>query len=309
MIINTGQRTDIPAFYSKWFINRIKDGYVLVRNPYYPNLVTKFILNPEVVDVIGFCSKNPRPMFQYLDELKRFSQFWYITITGFEKDIEPNVPAINQVIEDFKYLSNKVGIFSICWRYTPIIINEKYTLKRHIETFKYIAESLKGFTSLVVFGFLDLYDKLKKNHQELKDCTDEEKIIIAKEFSKIAKENNMELRLCSKEKWLSDYGIDVNGCMRIEDYERAISTKLVIEKKSQARKGYCTCYLSNDIGAYNSCLHFCSYCYANKDKNEVLKNNALHDDNSPFLIGNLKEDDVIKDYPSKSNKSDEITLF
>ena len=84
MIINTGQRTDIPAFYSKWFINRIREGFVLVRNPYNPKLVTKFKLNPNVVDVIGFCTKNPKPMFQYLDELKPFGQFWYISITGFD---------------------------------------------------------------------------------------------------------------------------------------------------------------------------------------------------------------------------------
>ena len=85
MIINTGQRTDIPAFYSKWFVNRLKDGYVMVRNPYYPKLVTKFILNPKVVDVIGFCSKNPSPMFEYLDYLKPYGQFWYVTITCFQK--------------------------------------------------------------------------------------------------------------------------------------------------------------------------------------------------------------------------------
>ena len=104
MIINTGQRTDIPAFYSKWFINRIKEGYVLVRNPYYPSLVTKFILDPKVVDVIGFCTKNPRPMFQYFDQISQFKQFWYISITCFGKDIEPNVPHVNEVIEDFKFL-------------------------------------------------------------------------------------------------------------------------------------------------------------------------------------------------------------
>lgn len=138
MIINTGQRTDIPAFYSMWFINRIREGYVLVRNPYYPSLVTKFLLNPDVVDVIGFCTKNPRPMFKYLDELKPFSQFWYISITGFDKDIEPNVPSIDQVIEDFKFLSDKVGKNAIALRYTPIIINEKNTLQRHIDTFEYI---------------------------------------------------------------------------------------------------------------------------------------------------------------------------
>lgn len=309
MIINTGQRTDIPAFYSKWFMNRIREGYVLVRNPYYPSLVTKFLLNPDVVDVIGFCTKNPRPMFKYLDELKPFGQFWYISITGFDKDIEPNVPSIDQVIEDFKFLSDKVGKNAIALRYTPIIINEKYTLQRHIDTFEYITSKLEGYTSLAVFGFVDIYDKLKRNHPEIIDCDDSLKIIIAKEFLKIANKHHMELRLCSKEKWLSSYGIDVNGCMRLEDYERAIGFSLKLTKKMEARRGYCTCYLSNDIGSYNSCLHLCSYCYANGNPNLVLSNFKKHDDDSPFLIGNISPDDKIRLAKQESWKEIQGKLF
>lgn len=309
MIINTGQRTDIPAFYSKWFINRIREGYVLVRNPYYPSLVTKFLLNPDVVDVIGFCTKNPRPMFKYLDELKPFGQFWYISITGFDKDIEPNVPSIDQVIEDFKFLSYKVGKNAIALRYTPIIINEKYTLQRHIDTIEYITSKLEGYTSLAVFGFVDIYDKLKRNHPEIIDCDDSLKIIIAKEFLKIANKHHMELRLCSKEKWLSSYGIDVNGCMRLEDYERAIGFSLTQTKKMEARRGYCTCYLSNDIGSYNSCLHLCSYSYANGNSNLVLSNFIKHDDDSPFLIGNISPDDKIRLAKQESWKEIQGKLF
>ena len=309
MIINTGQRTDIQAFYSKWFINRIREGYVLVRNPYYPSLVTKFLLNPDVVDVIGFCTKNPRPMFKYLDELKPFGQFWYISITGFDKDIEPNVPSIDQVIEDFKFLSYKVGKNAIALRYTPIIINEKYTLQRHIDTFEYITTKLEGYTSLAVFGFVDIYDKLKRNHPEIIDCDDSLKIIIAKEFLKIANKHHMELRLCSKEKWLSSYGIDVNGCMRLEDYERAIGFSLTPTKKMEARKGYCSCYLSSDIGSYNSCLNLCSYCYANGNSNLVLSNFKKHDEDSPFLIGNISPDDKIRLAKQESWKEIQGKLF
>ncbi|MBO7450040.1 MAG: DUF1848 family protein, partial [Clostridiales bacterium] len=113
MIINTGQRTDIPAFYPKWLANRFDEGFVMVRNPYNPSMVSKFILDPSVVDVIGFCSKNPAPFFPYLDKVKDYGQFWYVTITAYGKDIEPNVPDKEQVIESFKFLSSKVGIDSI----------------------------------------------------------------------------------------------------------------------------------------------------------------------------------------------------
>ncbi|MBR1581864.1 MAG: DUF1848 domain-containing protein [Bacilli bacterium] len=309
MIINTGQRTDIPAFYSKWFINRIKEGFVMVRNPFVPNIVTKFKLTPDVVDLIGFCTKNPRPLLQYMDLLKPFGQYRSITITAFDKDIEPNVPPIDEVIKDFQYISNIVGKNAIVWRYTPIIINEKYTIERHLKTFDYIAKSVSNFTDTVIYGFIDFYDKLIANHPEIKDCSDEDKITLTKEFIKIAKKYNLTLKLCSKEKWLSEYGVDASGCMKISDYEKAINANLNIDKKSQGRKGYCACYLANDIGAYNSCLHFCSYCYANGSKETILKNYKNHDDNSPLLIGNINENDTIKEAKQSSNKSMQITLF
>lgn len=309
MIINTGQRTDIPAFYSKWFMNRVREGFVMVRNPFYPTIVTKFKLDPEVVDVIGFCTKNPRPMFPYLDELKPFGQFWYVSITAFDKDLEPNVPPIDQVIEDFKYLSKKVGKNAMGWRYTPIIVNDKYTVERHIKTFEYIAKELKDYITLAVFGFVDIYDKLKRNHPEIKDCSDEDKITIAKAFKEIADKYNLDLRLCSKEKWLSNYGIDVDGCMRLEDYERSIKSSLDIKQKMQARKGYCSCYLSNDIGEYNSCLHLCSYCYANGNKQQIIKNYKNHDDNSPLLIGHLNTNDKIRDAKQISYKNKQLFLL
>ena len=300
MIINTGMRTDIPAFYSKWLLNRIREGFVYVRNPYYPKNVTKFLLDPKVVDVIGFCTKNPHPMLEHLDEIKNFRQFWYVSITIFGKDMEPNVPHVDKVIEDFKILSNKLGKNAVGWRYTPIIINDKYPLSRHIKAFEYIASKLEGYTNLCVYGFVDLYDKLKRNHPEIKDCSDEDKITLTKEFIKIAKKHNLELRLCSKEKWLKDYGVDIDGCMRLSDYERAANVKLKPKNKMQARKGYCACFLSNDIGSYNSCMHLCSYCYANGNKNLVFNNYKKHDDFSPFLIGNLEKGDVVREARQES---------
>lgn len=309
MILNTGQRTDIPAFYAKWFHNRLKEGFVMVRNPYYPKLVTKFALDPKVVDVIGFCTKNPRPLFPYLEELKPFGQIWHISITGFEKDLEPNVPKIEEVIKDFQFLSKRLGAKAMNWRYTPIIVNEKYTVERHIKTFEEIASQLEGYTANAIFGFLNRYPKLSKIHPELKDCSDEEKILLSKAFLEIAKRHKMNLRLCSKEKWLVGYGIDVDGCMRIEDYERSIGARLDVKEKMEARKGYCACFLSNDIGAYNSCPHLCAYCYANGRKEEVLRNFKTHDDDSPLLLGHLKEDDQIHEAKQTSFLKRQITLF
>ena len=140
MIINTGQRTDIPAFYAEWFANRIKEGFVCVRNPYNHSQVNRYRLDPSVVDVIGFCTKNPAPMFPYMDLLKEFGQYWFVTLTPYGRDIEPGVPDKHRLIEDFKTLSGMVGIDSICWRYDPIFLSDKYTSEYHLHAFRKIAE-------------------------------------------------------------------------------------------------------------------------------------------------------------------------
>lgn len=111
MILSAGMRTDIPAFYSEWFMNRVKDGYVYVRNPYYKSKVTKYIISPDVIDLLCFGTKNPHPMLKYIDELKEnYKMLWYITITPYGKDIEPNVMDKKQVIADVKELSKKIRI-------------------------------------------------------------------------------------------------------------------------------------------------------------------------------------------------------
>jgi hypothetical protein len=162
---------------------------------------------------------------------------------------------------------------------------------------------------LATFGFLDIYPKLERNHKDLKDTDDKTKIEISLEFKRIAKKSNMELRLCSKEKWLKEYDIDVNGCMRLEDYERSIGKNLIIKKRMDARKNYCSCLISNDIGMYNTCPHLCKYCYANGDKKIIIDNYMMHNPNSPLLIGDIKEDDIIKDANQESYIDRRISLF
>ncbi len=128
MTINTGQRTDIPAFYPKWLANRFKEGVVCVRNPFNEESVSRYKLSPDTVDVVGFCSKNPAPFFEYMDVIKDYGQYWFVTITPYGRDIEPGVPDKHKILEDFKELSNMVGINSIGWRYDPILVTDIYTV-------------------------------------------------------------------------------------------------------------------------------------------------------------------------------------
>ncbi|MBQ6222656.1 MAG: DUF1848 domain-containing protein [Solobacterium sp.] len=299
MIINTGQRTDIPAFYAKWFANRLKEGFVCVRNPYNPNQVSRYRLDPAVVDVIGFCTKNPEPMFPYMDLLKDYGQYWFVTLTSYGRDIEPNVPDKHRLLEDFKKLSAIVGVNSIGWRYDPIFISERYTMDYHLRAFQQIAEELSGYTETVVISFIDLYPKVRKNFPEAQEVTREQRLTLGKEIIKIASEHGMTVKPCAEGDELSVYGADCSGCMKISDYEKAIGKHLNVPKKKGAREA-CACYLSCDIGAYNTCKHLCRYCYANTEPSKVLAQSRLHDPKSPFLIGNYKDDDLIHDVPQKS---------
>ncbi len=299
MIINTGQRTDIPAFYARWFANRLKDGYVCVRNPYNPEQVSRYRLDPSVVDVIGFCTKNPAPMFQYMELLKDYGQYWFVSLTPYGRDIEPNVPDKHQLIEDFKRLSGIVGIDSVGWRYDPIFLSDRYTMEYHISAFEQIAAALDGYTGTVVISFIDLYPKVRRNFPEAREVSKEDRIIIGRKIIEIAKSHGMTVKPCAEGNDLAPFGADCSGCMKISDYERAIGKNLDVPKKKGARPE-CACYLSCDIGAYNTCRHFCRYCYANAERTKVIEQSGLHDPESPFIIGNYMKNDKIHDVPQKS---------
>ena len=187
MIISTGMRTDIPAFYSEWFVNRIKEGYVLVRNPYRREWVTRYELTPEVVDAIAFCTKNPAPMMKYMDILKPFGQYWFVTITPYGREIEPNVPDKKKVMEDFITLSKTLGINCVGWRYDPIFITDKYSIDKHISEFESMAKTLSGYTKVCVISFIDLYEKVKRNFPEARTVKPNERIEIGKAFAEIGK--------------------------------------------------------------------------------------------------------------------------
>ena len=299
MIINTGQRTDIPAFYAEWFANRLKEGFVCVRNPYNLHQVSRYRLDPSVVDVFGFCTKNPAPMFPYMDLLKDYGQYWFVTITAYGRDIEPNVPDKHKLLEDLKKLSDMVGIDAVGWRYDPIFVSEKYSVGYHLRAFEQISSALEGYTGTAVISFIDLYPKVKRNFPEAREVTKEQRLTLGREIIQIASNHGMTVKPCAEGDELAAYGADCGGCMLISDYEKAVGRRLKAPKRKGAR-AECACYLACDIGAYNTCRHLCKYCYANAEPEKVLAKSKLHDPRSPFLIGTYREGDIIHDVPQKS---------
>lgn len=310
MIINTGQRTDIPAFYSQWFINRIREGYVVARNPFNPHQLTRYLLDPRLVDGICFCTKNPSPMIPFLPELSPFRQIWHVTITPYGREIEPFVPPVDEVLQSFRKLSEMVGKERIFWRYDPIFISDTWTMERHMSAFSRMAAALRGYTSSCVFSFIDLYSKTIRNFPEVRRVTHEEQEILVRRMVPIAKDNGMTLISCAEDPKLAALGVDTHGCMAKEKIERAwgISLKIPASAGAEARKG-CPCLLGHDIGDYNSCIHFCRYCYANYDRVAVLGNRKRHNPTSPCLIGEIGPDDHITDARQESWIEREISLF
>lgn len=309
MIIQTGMRTDIPAFYSRWFLNRLRVGVVCVRNPFNASQVTRYELDPSVVDAIGFCTKNPTPMLAHLDALAEYGQYWFVTITAYGPDIESRVPPCERVVESFRALSRELGPQCVGWRYDPIIVDEVHTPAWHEREFERLCVALEGYTRTCVISFLERYKKVARNYPEARETPRDVWLSLGRRLVKIASSHGIVVKPCGAcREELEGTGADCGGCMTRETYEEALGCRLDFPSGHAARSE-CACFLTADIGAYNSCGHLCRYCYANNDPEAVRRNMERHDPESPFLIGGYEPGDVVHDAVQKSWKQPQLTLF
>ena len=288
MILNVSGRTDIVAFYSKWFMNRYKEGYVDVRNPFYPKFVSRIYFDD--VDLIVFCTKNPLPILSFLDKIDKPIIF-HVTLTPYGKDIEPNVMPKGKIIEAIKRLSKIVGVDNVYVRYDPILINDKYDVNFHIKAFESLCIKLNGYIKHIIVSFVDDYKNVRNNMYVLKLKKIDASIykIIGQNFSRIARENGMTVQTCFEKNDLSCYGFISSPCV-----SRELALSLTGKKFSKWKARDCGCAEMVDIGFYNTCSHFCKYCYANYDEKKVNANIKNHDDASSLLVGYLNDDDEIK---------------
>ncbi len=292
MILNVSGRCDIVAFYSEWFMNRYREGYVDVRNPFNPKLVSR--IRFDNVDAILFCTKNPRPILKYIEEIDKPILF-HVTLTPYKKEIEPGVPSKKEVIEDIKILSRKIGIDNLVVRYDPIFLSEDYSVSYHQKAFEKMCSLLEGSVKTIVVSFIDIYKNVLRNRSILKfrEFTEEDYKAIGTSFSESAKRHGMTVQTCYEKRNLEEYGFKVDTCISpIKAFELTGKTY----KPWTARKeGKCGCVEMVDIGVYNSCRHFCKYCYANYDERQVDKNVKNHDPKSSLLVGSHQIDEVIKE--------------
>lgn len=291
MILFASGRTDIPAFYSNWFINRVKAGFVDVRNPFNQKLVSRIYFSD--VDLIMFCSKNPLPMINKLDILK-VPVLFHVTITPYGKDVEPNIPDKRLIIEGVKKLSLVLGIDNVVVRYDSIFLSDKYNVDYHIRAFDKLCKNLNGYVNKIIVSFMDEYKNVRSNKNILKyrAFTREDYKKIGEAFSKSAHDNGMSVQTCFEDEDLTEYGFVKGECL---SHELAyILTGKKFKSSNVRKEKKCECVQMVDIGDYNSCMHMCKYCYANYDEKAVSSNFERHDDNSSLLIGSIQSDDVIK---------------
>lgn len=301
MIISASRRTDIPAFFPDWFFKRIAEGYVYVRNPYNPNQISKVDLSPSVVDCIVFVTKNPMRMLDRLDLLSRYQYYFQFTVTPYDRDLEPNVLPKDVIMGFFKRLSRVIGRHRVIWRYDPVILTDRYDLRFHEEAFSRMAKKLSPYTERCIISFLDIYKNNVGNLSDINlvELTANRMREAAGMISHIAGAYGLKTTSCAEDIDLENCGIPHGKCIDEELISRITGYRLNV-KKDKAQRPHCCCAVSIDIGAYNTCLHGCLYCYANVNNRTARKTLALHDAGSPLIIGNVSQGDRVTERKATS---------
>ncbi len=312
LIVSASRRCDIPSFFGKWFVNRLKDGYVLIPNPYNAHRYSKAVLNPQTVDIIVFWTKNPLPFMEYLPQIDSMGYPYYFefTLTPYGTEMERNLPDKEVLIDSFVALSRQLGSHRMVWRYDPIIIDTHHSIDYHSERFAYIASRLSGYTNRCVISFVDNYKSVARRMG--KDPTSTLTLAnvykIAEIFSAIAKKNNMDIYTCAEKYNLEQHGIRHGACIDSDIIEGILGCK-VIDTKDKNQRTECLCIESVDIGTYNCCGNGCSYCYALQNDSLAVTNIEKHNPLSPLLVGEINKKALITNKDMKSAIINQLSLF
>lgn len=299
MIISASRRTDIPAFYTPWLLNRIRQGFLLTRNPFNANQISRVSLEPKDVDAIVFWTRNPSKLAPHLRELDELGHRYYFqyTITGYPRAIEGAVPKPHDAIKTFRSLSDTIGPDKVIWRYDPILLSNLVTIEEHKRLFSKIAILLEGSTKRVVISFSDFYKKTERNLKNVENliCSDITSDIpmlleLSKYMADTAAKHGMEIKSCAEQVDTASAGISHGKCID-EGLIQDVFGVTLSSEKDKGQREECGCVKSIDIGVYNTCLHECAYCYATHNKKAAINNKRKHDPESPFLIGGTEDID------------------
>jgi hypothetical protein len=296
MIISASRRTDIPAFYAPWFMNRVRAGCCTVPNPFNRNQISYISLRPEDVDVIVFWTRNPRPLLTSLDELdvRGYRYYFQYTILDNPRTLDARTPPVEAAIETFRILSDRIGPERVIWRYDPIVLSSVTDAGFHRERYAAIAERLHGYTTRSVISIVDVYRKAERRLRALIDqgvTLLDQPVESLPGFDNLihslvetAAQHRLEIVSCAEEIDLTGYGVKPGKCVDSALIARVFGLNLDL-KKDPGQRDACGCTTSRDIGMYDSCLFGCQYCYATSSFARAAENHAAHNPGSPSLIG------------------------
>ena len=307
MIISASRRTDIPACYAEWFMNRLNAGYAMMPNPRNPNRIGRVSLSPDIVDCIVFWTKNPAPMLPMLAQIEKMGYAFYFqfTLTPYGSDIEADLPPKAELESTFITLSRTIGAERVQWRYDPIIVDSTHTIHWHTAQFERLCQALHGATTRCIISFVDPYKSLGNAFRAL---TNSEIFLLAERFSGIAAAHGISLFTCAEAIDLSAYGLSHASCIDQGIIERIIGSSIIAKPDRNQRPG-CGCIESVDIGAYDTCGNGCRYCYATDSRQRALAALEQHDPSAPMLTGYPQGHEIITDRTTASQRDAQIRFW
>lgn len=290
MVISASYRTDVPAFYGEWFMNRLDAGYCLAMNP-YSSRATRIRLDRNSVVGFVFWTKNLARFAGYLPEIRRRGYPFVVTytITAYPRALERSVVDADRSAEVFRRVADRFGPRACVWRYDPVVFSSLTPEQFHLRQFERLAKKLSGATDEVIVSCAQIYDKTRRNMDRAartfgfswRDPADEEKRTLVRQFIGIAGAYGMKLSVCGQRHLLVDGAHDA----RCIDPERLADVGADVSRvRQKPHREECGCFESRDIGAYDTCPHGCVYCYAVSSRRSALARFKAHDPKAEFLV-------------------------
>ena len=292
MIISASRRTDVPAFYSDWFMKRIEAGHCDVPNPFNSKQVTKVSLKPEEVDVIVFWTRNASPLLRRLKELDRqgYRYTFLYTLMDNPRAIDPRCPSLEEGLATFKALSDRIGPERVMWRYDPIVFSNVTTPEFHRNAYETISKRLRGYTNRSIISVVNVYKKVSQRLKnlsergiEVMECSEKTFGDLMGFMASAARESGMALSSCAQERDLRAYGVFPGKCIDDGLIGEVFGLE-VSHAKDPSQRRACGCVKSKDIGMYDTCLYGCAYCYATTSFDRAKENYRKHDPEATSLI-------------------------
>lgn len=290
MIVSASYKTDIPAFYGTWFMNRLRAGSCKMVNP-YGRQIYSVSLSPAVVNGFVFWTKNVGPFLQHLPEVaaRGFPFVVQLGINGYPRALESSVADADRAVDQMRRLAAEYGPEVAVWRYDPIVFTSLTPPDFHLRNFSRLARALEGVTNEVVISFAQIYKKTQRNMEAASarlgftwyDPPDDAKLALARDLTDMARASGIQLTTCAQNQYLVPGALPAR-CVDADRLSRVAGRPVTAQRKGN--RPDCACSQSRDIGDYDTCPHGCVYCYAVVNHSLARERHRRHDPEGEFLF-------------------------